>query len=935
MSASTKQNPIPGQKPAKQATAGNASFDDDAQYGGAFPGDTGVLIGPARADWMAQQQSPSPATPFGFGQGFGGLAAATTTPTAPTSGTSAAAAASSTAKTTTPTGSSALPSWVSTLLDSTIKTDMTTAVADGIISEVEMAKVFTDIDANLSAGKTTLSASQFADLKTVVSDLSNGVTTSSYVRDITTRMVNGDASNATWTGGGTTSVALGNLGVGTNATQLSELIGKWYLGTDLPNATVRMSGVSAFSVTYRTVTAPVFAVGGPSMTDVNQGYLGDCYLLSALAEVAKNNPSIITSMIQDNGNNTYGVRFYVGGKEDWVTVNNALANGGQVFNSGTDMWASLVEKAYAQIQASGVITGNSAVNYGDAWSTIGNGGMPDFALQEVSGATAITEYYASGKTWSQYTYSPEVPSYQATGSSGLTTATILGNLTAAISKGYDIILTSRTNAYDSAGKQTLVANHAMSVIGYDSATGNLIIRNPWGTATGQTWATTFEVGMSTLLAAGDAFSVDNVATAPAIAPPVLASQTGNQVWQTGQKVSFALQSGTFTDPQGQKLTLSATLANGQALPSWLSFNAATGTFSGTVPANMPALSIKVTATDTSGLSASETFSAALPAAPTLAAQTATQTWALGTAVNFTLAAGTFADPQGSALTYSATLSNGQALPSWLKFNTTTGAFSGTVAAGTNGLSVKITATDAYGLSASETFSVATPPLAAPKLNAQTANVSEMAGQAFTYALASNTFVDPQGSALTYTATQANGQALPTWMSFNAATETFSGTPPINAGTVSVKVTATDAYGLGVSETFSITTTAPKVPVLTCQTANQTWTVGQAVSFSLAANTFTDTQAMTYSAYQLLYAGDQAATSWLRFDPASLKFSGTVASTERGTLHLEVIAKDASGATATDYFDVNFKNTQGILVSAVSAPPGSSSSPSFTTLAASS
>ncbi|WP_418903715.1 putative Ig domain-containing protein, partial [Pokkaliibacter plantistimulans] len=32
---------------------------------------------------------------------------------------------------------------------------------------------------------------------------------------------------------------------------------------------------------------------------------------------------------------------------------------------------------------------------------------------------------------------------------------------------------------------------------------------------------------------------------------------------------------------GDSLTLSATLADGSALPSWLSFDASTGTFSGT------------------------------------------------------------------------------------------------------------------------------------------------------------------------------------------------------------------------------------------------------------------------------------------------------------------------------------------------------------------
>ena len=63
---------------------------------------------------------------------------------------------------------------------------------------------------------------------------------------------------------------------------------------------------------------------------------------------------------------------------------------------------------------------------------------------------------------------------------------------------------------------------------------------------------------------------------------MLTAQTAAQTWKLGQAVNFTLASNTFTDPQGETLTYSATLSNGAALPSWLSFNTATGTFTGTV-----------------------------------------------------------------------------------------------------------------------------------------------------------------------------------------------------------------------------------------------------------------------------------------------------------------------------------------------------------------
>src|SRR5262252_5766020 len=49
-----------------------------------------------------------------------------------------------------------------------------------------------------------------------------------------------------------------------------------------------------------------------------------------------------------------------------------------------------------------------------------------------------------------------------------------------------------------------------------------------------------------------------------------------------------------------------------------------------------------------------------------------------------------------------------------------------------------------------------------------------------------TYVDT-GDSLAYTATAADGSALPAWLSFNAATRTFSGTPAAgNVGTLAVK-----------------------------------------------------------------------------------------------------------------------------------------------------
>jgi hypothetical protein len=221
-------------------------------------------------------------------------------------------------------------------------------------------------------------------------------------------------------------------------------------------------------------------------------------------------------MFTSNGNGTYGVRFYVNGKADYVTVNSSLADGGSIFNNGgSDIWASLAEKAYAQLQAGGVVTGNS-INYGNSWSTIGNGGAPEMALEEITGASAITDFVgASGGSWSKVVYNS---SFGVTGyTTGNSTSSVLSILAGDLAAGDDVILSSYTNAKDASGKTTLVADHAMSVYGYDSKTGMLEVRNPWGTEAGQTWDTTFEVSLSTLLSDKDTITVDNVGKGSATA----------------------------------------------------------------------------------------------------------------------------------------------------------------------------------------------------------------------------------------------------------------------------------------------------------------------------------------------------------------------------------------------------------------------------------
>jgi len=142
--------------------------------------------------------------------------------------------------------------------------------------------------------------------------------------------------------------------------------------------------------------------------------------------------------------------------------------------------------------------------------------------------------------------------------------------------------------------------------------------------------------------------------------------------------------------------------------------------------------------------------------PVLVTQTPNQNTVAGSAFSLTMPAGTFNDPDGDSLTYSATALNGAALPSWLTFTPGTQKFSGTpTLANVGTLGVQVTATDPAGLSASETFNIAVTD-APPVLATQTANQSASVGSAFSLTLPAGTFNDPDGGALTYTATTPHG-----------------------------------------------------------------------------------------------------------------------------------------------------------------------------------
>lgn len=319
--------------------------------------------------------------------------------------------------------------------------------------------------------------------------------------------------------------------------------------------------------------------------------------------------------------------------------------------------------------------------------------------------------------------------------------------------------------------------------------------------------------------------------APTVAMPLI-----NRMVAEGAPFTIHIPATTFADPDPDDvLTLRASLADGAPLPSWFSFDAATGTLSGTPDdAQVGSFDLTVSAADRENESVSDTFTLTITnvnETPTVMTPLADQTTLEDEAFSLTVPAATLADVDqvhGDTLLYSAAQADGSALPTWLTFDPMTRTFSGTPLNDDVGVLVlTVTATDAGNLSASDTFSiVVTNTNDAPTVVNPIENQSTNTGAAFVFMVPSTTFADVDaGDQLTYHATLTDGSALPLWLSFDPTTRTFSGTPvDSDAGLVSLKVTATDGENLSVAEVFDVMVTIPNL-VLTGTASHDVLTGG--------------------------------------------------------------------------------------------------------------
>ena len=166
-------------------------------------------------------------------------------------GKSWSSAYSTTEKTTAPSGPS---SSVGSLLGELGVSSTLTSAESTTSNSLSYNKMLTILQDAAVGGMT---ATKFSALQTLASMLnqSGGLTTSAYVQQIADDVINGNSANASWNGGSSTATKLGNLSATSTQTQVDELIGKWFLGTDLPSLSVSAIGESNYNPTYQDLDA--------------------------------------------------------------------------------------------------------------------------------------------------------------------------------------------------------------------------------------------------------------------------------------------------------------------------------------------------------------------------------------------------------------------------------------------------------------------------------------------------------------------------------------------------------------------------------------------------------------------------------------------------------------------------------------------------------
>jgi hypothetical protein len=260
--------------------------------------------------------------------------------------------------------------WFDThLSNSSLRSLARSEESDGTLDRNDMIALFNQVQAN-----GWLSLSEYNDLTAIVG---NGglLNIPGYVDNLASKVIGYDRANsdAFLRDGHPPGQVIPNR----SSQTLGLLVHMWFLGDRHPVASSGNDNLAANDYQYKPASGTLFGGSKHDQVDpsiIQQGAVGDCYLLAGLGEVALRSPQSIKDMFIDNGDGTWTVRFFEGNQAQYVTVDRSLpvdkngnfvyANSGANYTSSSNvLWVALAEKAYAQLNASGWIGQDGSYSY--------------------------------------------------------------------------------------------------------------------------------------------------------------------------------------------------------------------------------------------------------------------------------------------------------------------------------------------------------------------------------------------------------------------------------------------------------------------------------------------------------------------------------------------------------------------------------------------
>ena len=359
----------------------------------------------------------------------------------------------------------------------------------------------------------------------------------------------------------------------------------------------------------------------------------------------------------------------------------------------------------------------------------------------------------------------------------------------------------------------------------------------------------------------------------------------NQTLNVGNNATVDISS-VFSDPDGDTLTY--TVSSSDSSIATASVSGTTVTITPVAPGTA---TIGVTATDPDGLPGVQNISVTVPnRAPVRVGSYSDVTLTAGAIDWHLIVTLLFSDPDGESLTYSASTTDTVPVDVNMVQNGTVLSVTPKAA---GSVVITITATDAGGLSATQSFNLRViGPNRAPETEGTIPDSALEIGGSAADVDVSSYFTDPNSDTLTYTA--ASSDTSIATVSVSSATVT---TTAVGEGTATITVTATDTGDLTATQTFSVTVTHPnRAPAAVGTIADQSPTIdGNAATVDVSANfSDADGDTLTYTA-----TSDDTAVATVEVSSATV----SITAVSSGSATITVTATDPDGLSATQTFSV--------------------------------